>query len=146
MQNIFIKKNLGPLLHKSGYNSDNLKLMIFDDNVWRKESHGPKELQFLQNYTSAILTDKESEKYVSGIAYHWYESSRTDDYPAPVLDETHMKYPNKFLLMTEACHLDGEGNGRWDFGEHYAHDIIRVSISMYKYNFILILVFFIPNL
>ncbi|CAG2113831.1 unnamed protein product [Medioppia subpectinata] len=121
MQRVFVAKNLGPLLHKSGYTSDKLKLMIFDDNVWRNTSwHNT-----LQQFADTVLADREAEKYVSGIAYHWYESSTGDEYPDVVLDAVHEKHGDRFMLMTEACHLSGLGNGRWDFGEHYAHDIIR---------------------
>ncbi|CAG2173335.1 unnamed protein product, partial [Oppiella nova] len=114
MQRVFVRKNLGPLLQKSGYTPDKLKLMIFDDNWYA-----------LQQFADTILGDKEAEQYVSGIAYHWYGNSKTDEYPDTVLDEVHTKHPNHFMLMTEACHLEGLGNGRWDYGEHYAHDIIR---------------------
>jgi len=55
----FISKNLGPALEKAGYTHDKLKLMIFDDSV----TH-------LQQWADIILTDKDSAKYVSSIAYH----------------------------------------------------------------------------
>ncbi|XP_054163646.1 putative glucosylceramidase 4 [Oppia nitens] len=121
MQRVFVGKNLGPQLLKSGYTPDKLKLMIYDDNIYQTTDWH----HTLQQFADQVFNDKIAEPFVSGMAYHWYESSRTDGYPDIVLDELNSKYPNKFMLMTEACHLDGLGNGRWDFGEHYAHDIIR---------------------
>jgi glucosylceramidase len=117
MERDFIKMNLGPTLHKSGYTSDKLKLMMYDDNV-----------SMLDKWTDIILKDKEAAKYVSGIAFHWYYNSKTSEWPDILLDDIHNKYPNLFLLSSEACHVEGIGTGRWDFGEHYAHDIIRVSL------------------
>jgi glucosylceramidase len=82
----------------------------------------------LDKWADTILKDKEAAQYVSGIAFHWYSNSRTSEWPDILLDNIHNKYPNHFLLSSEACHLEGVGTGRWDFGEHYAHDIIRVSL------------------
>ena len=122
MERELVKKNLGPLLHKSGYTTDKLKLMIHDDNVNFKNGS-------MESFSDTILGDVEAKKYVSGIAYHWYGDSRTGEWPDLMLDNIHKKHPDHFTLMTEACHLEGLGNGRWDFGEHYAHDIIRVFIT-----------------
>ncbi len=115
----FIKLNLGPTLYKAGYNADKLKLMIFDDNVHQ-----------LQQWSDTILDDSDAVKYVSGVALHWYGNSRTTGYPDTLLDSVHQKHQNTFLLSTEACHLEGVGNGRWDFGEAYAYDIIRVRMRL----------------
>ena len=118
-EHVMAKKNLGPLLHKRGYTPDKFNLMVYDDNI-----------AALPQWADTILGDKETDQYVQGIAYHWYGNSRTADYPAQLLDGVHQKYPKTFMLMTEACHLEGLGNGRWDFGEHYAHDIIRVELPV----------------
>jgi glucosylceramidase len=116
-QRDFIKLNLGPTLNKAGYNPDKLKLMIFDNNVGD-----------LQKWSDSILDDKDAAKWVSGIAFHWYRNSRTTGYPDTILDSIHQKHQNHFLISSEACNLEGVGNGKWDIGEAYAHDIIRVSI------------------
>jgi hypothetical protein len=42
----------------------------------------------------------DAAKYVSGIAVHWYEDFVT---PALALSSTHQKFPDKFILATEAC-------------------------------------------
>lgn len=78
-----------------------------------------------------MFGDANANKYVSGIAVHWYE-----DFIAPVisLTSTHEKFPDKFILATEACDgsmpwdLDKVSLGDWDRAEHYIHDIIEVSL------------------
>jgi glucosylceramidase len=109
--------NLGPTLEKANYTRDNFKLMIFDHNA-----------QELKSWTDTILSDKEAAKHVSGIAYHWYGNHRMSGFPETELEAIHQKYPNFFLLNTEASQWGEHCNGRWDFGENYAYDIIRVSI------------------
>jgi glucosylceramidase len=116
-QRDFIKLNLGPTLNKAGYNPNKFKLMIIDDNVWN-----------LQKWSDSILGDKDAAKWVSGMAIHWYGNSRTTGYPDTLLDSIHQKHQNTFLISSEACDLESVGDGKWDIGEAYAHDIIRVSI------------------
>ncbi|CAG2122255.1 unnamed protein product, partial [Medioppia subpectinata] len=79
----FVKLNLGPTLAKAGYTPDVLKLMVFDDNS-----------NFLADFVKPILTDKEAAKYVSGIAYHWYNNNPMGGFPDPFLTEVHNTYPN----------------------------------------------------
>jgi glucosylceramidase len=109
----FIKFNLGPTLAKAGYNKTNFKLIIFDENI-------PKIL----NWTQTILEDKESAKWVSGIAFHWYRNSEVSN-PGLILDAVHDKYPEYFIFNSEASLYLNYGN--WAFAEKYALDIIRVS-------------------
>ena len=50
-----------------------------------------------------MLEDPDSNKYIDGVAMHWYD----DKYVGPsVLNDTHNVDPTKFMLYTEAC----EGN------------------------------------
>jgi len=115
----FIKMNLGPTLEKANYTRDNFKLMIFDDSA-----------QYFNSWMDTILSDKEAAKYVTGIAYHWYGNHRMSGFPEKELEALHQKYPNFFTLNTEASLPGDNPNGRWDFGEWYAYDIIRVSIHI----------------
>ncbi len=115
----FIKMNLGPTLEKAGYYSNKFKIMIFDDLA-----------NNLESWADTILSDKEAAKYVSGIAYHWYSNHKMSGFPEEELEAVHQKYSDFFTLNTEACHLEGAGNGRWDFGEQYAYDIIRVRFQL----------------
>lgn len=46
------------------------------------------------------MADAETESYVDGVGVHWYQ----DWYkPASLLNDAHEKYPDKFILNTEAC-------------------------------------------
>ncbi len=76
------------------------------------------QLPLAKDFVEPILSDKDAEKYVHGIAFHWYLNfiaNWTD------LDELNKKYPNQFLLATEACQEapeDGSGDatalGSWN--------------------------------
>ena len=111
-QRDFVKLDLGPALEKAGYGPENLKLMIFDDNVPR-----------LEEYADIILNNTDAAKYVSGIAFHWYS---TNDQNIVNLQKTHNKHPNYFQLSTEACILERPKIGSWNNGERYAYNIIQV--------------------
>jgi glucosylceramidase len=115
MERDFVKMNLGPTLEKAGYGKNKVKLMIFDDFA-----------KHMKEWMHTILSDKEAAKYVSGIAYHWYGNHPMSGFPDGFLTDVHKSYPDYFLLSTEACHLAGADLGRWDAGERYAYDIIRV--------------------
>lgn len=110
--------NLGPTLAKHGLGPDKLKLMIHDDQRSR-----------MINYTYAILSDKLAAKYVSGIAFHWYDNN----FAGPkVLDQIANQFHNYFILNTESSFIIGKRPkedlplGNWENGERYAYDIITV--------------------
>lgn len=48
----------------------------------------------------------ESVKYLDGFAVHWYWD---DIAPPSLLDQTHEKFPDKFILNTESCLGIGHG-------------------------------------
>jgi O-glycosyl hydrolase len=52
------------------------------------------------HWAQVILKDKESAKYVSGIAFHWYQNS---DKNIDQLDKKYKDFANYFLLPTEVC-------------------------------------------
>ena len=114
---IFVKKNLGPTLAKAGFNRNKLKLMLMDEG-----------LPFIKNWTDVIMADPELDQYISGFATHWYYNEMLGSQVEDIYDYIHNKYPDHFILNTEACILDGAGNGKWDYAERYAFDIIKVSL------------------
>ena len=76
-----------------------------------------------------ILEDPDAAQYVSGIAVHWYTDSIV---PPVLLDLTHKKFQNYWILSTEACvGFTSSPNevplGDWTQAEDYAADIIQVS-------------------
>lgn len=114
----FVSKYLGPALEQRGYTKKNFKLMIGDDNLGLINTQVPE-----------VLKDPEAQKYISGLAFHWYTSGIV---PYDSLTEVINAVKDKisFVLMTEAC----EGSqpltkkvdiGSWARGEAYARDIIE---------------------
>ncbi|XP_015791068.1 glucosylceramidase [Tetranychus urticae] len=114
----WIKDDLGPELEKSGYGRDNLNLLLYDD-----------AREYLPNYTQVVLTDETAASFVNGVAFHWYKIDNRPRYNE--LNVVHDKFPNHFLISTEAC----EGYerfstrraqlGNWTRAETYAIDIIE---------------------
>ncbi|ETK91606.1 hypothetical protein F441_04996 [Phytophthora nicotianae CJ01A1] len=127
----FIKLNLGPLMAK---NHPDLKIMANDDQK-------PGLLD-----RSAPFDDPESKKYLSGLAFHWYQNL---DFILPGagnfknLEKFHKAHPDMFMLGTEACEgflpgIIGTGKGpsldnpkkAWKRAQNYARDIIENSNNM----------------
>jgi glucosylceramidase len=113
-QRDFVKLDLGPALHSSGHGD--IKLMMLDD-----------QRLLLVAWSQIVLSDPEANKYISGIAVHWYGDIFS---PLSDLDDAHNAFPDKFLFGSEAC----EGSdpwevqvdlGAWDRASSYAHDIIE---------------------
>ena len=94
--------------------------------------HWTQSYYFPNEYTQ-VFSSEEARKYVSGIAVHWYEDFIT---PSLALSSTHKKFPDKFLLATEACagsmpwDIPKVALGSWKRGEDYAHDIIQVRLTV----------------
>jgi len=110
MQRDFVKLDLGPALVGAGYG--NIKLMILDD-----------QRMFLPNYPATVLNDPGAAKYVSGIGVHWYWNWLASP---ELLQATHDKFPDVFILATEACNKDSPGPdlGNWEDGVKYSNDIL----------------------
>ncbi len=105
-QRDFIKKHLGPVMHRD---HPHVKIMIFDHN---KDS--------VVTWVKTIMSDPEAAQYVSGTAIHWYVVQQYEH-----LTEAHNVAPSKFLLATEACHGPGVLLNDWPRGEQYGFDIIQ---------------------
>lgn len=111
----FIVKDLGPMLAEAGYGD--LQLMAFDDMPI-----------FLPFYLRDLVPDASADihKYVSGLAIHYYFNNFIN---YEMLTKIHRRFPNLFLLSTEACEgvLDTQKVklGSWDRAENYALDILQ---------------------
>ncbi|CAJ0929217.1 unnamed protein product, partial [Mesorhabditis belari] len=115
MERDWIKGVLGPTLRGSDVTKD-LKIMIGDD----QRGIYPK-------WADTIFSDPDAAKYVDGMALHWYEDLFVSE---KGIAETTSKYPDKFMLATEACtgFFPWEQNvlpGNWKRAEMYALDIIE---------------------
>jgi len=112
----FIKMDLGPELQAAGFTKDKLKVMIFDD-----------QLPYIRNWVNTVLQDADARKYISGVAYHWYENNKANWND---LDWLNQQYPEQFLLATEACEeWHGKSHhvslGNWATVNRYSEDIIK---------------------
>ena len=99
-----IKYHLGKKMKDMG-----VKVMFWDHNkVW------------LVDRAQAVLSDKETEDYVDGVACHWYRGDHFDN-----LAIFHELYPNKDIVFSEGCYEYSLGEmDTVKIGEKYAHDII----------------------
>src|ERR1700761_2822216 len=86
----FIKRYLGPTLHKSGMADK--KLIIWDHNR-----------DLLYQRASTVLEDPEAAKYIWGIGFHWYETWTGAGQNFESTRRTHEAFPAKNLIFTEGC-------------------------------------------
>ncbi|XP_011645801.1 glucosylceramidase-like isoform X2 [Pogonomyrmex barbatus] len=78
-------------------------------------------------YVDKMFRNKNAKELFDGIAVHWYADRL---FTPERLIETHNKYPDKFMLMTEACVGSSPFEekvvlGSWERGERYFLDIIQ---------------------
>ena len=83
----WVADNLGPTLAASGYNET--LIMALDDQRFN-----------LPWFIEQMFNNEQAKEYIAGTAVHWYGDFFV---PPLVLDQTHSSYPDKFILMTEAC-------------------------------------------
>ncbi|XP_393208.1 putative glucosylceramidase 4 [Apis mellifera] len=109
----WIANYFGPILASSPFNKT--LLLTYDDN----------RIKAIEYVKAAIEI---GGKYIAGIGIHWYKDST---YPATIIDRIHEKYPDKFILMTEASIFNPIWNcssklksEAWQRGEKYILSII----------------------
>ncbi|XP_015123147.1 lysosomal acid glucosylceramidase [Diachasma alloeum] len=111
----WLVNNLGPALEQS--TSQETLLLALDDQRYQ-----------LPWWIDIMYKTADVDKYISGIAIHWYADAIT---PSTLLDITHHKYPDKFILNTEASCTPLPWDptpvrlGNWHRAELYIHDIIE---------------------
>lgn len=110
----FIKKFLGPTLHKAGMADK--KLIAWDHN---------RDLMYQR--ASTVLDDPEAAKYVWGIGFHWYEDWTGGGNLYDNVKRVAESYPNKNLIFTEGCvdRYDFAKIGEWKWGEKYGLSMIN---------------------
>jgi len=87
-QRDFIKHQLGPALHRHGY--QDLQLFMLDHS----RDH-------LEAWAEVMYSDPESARYLSGAAVHWYES--TFKVYEDVFERVHARYPEFAIIHSEGC-------------------------------------------
>ncbi|MCR4631174.1 MAG: glucosylceramidase [Treponema sp.] len=103
----FAAKYLGPALEKAGLG--HVKIYIWDHN---------RDLALERLEESLAVPG--AEKYVAGLAFHWYSGDQYDN-----IKTIAQKYPQIDLMFTEGCIEGGPRDGAWFSGERYAHNIIN---------------------
>ena len=100
----FVKNYLGPKMEKIG-----VKILFWDHNKERIISRA-----------KVMLEDKEAEKYIDGVAFHWYSGDHFEQ-----LEMFHKLYPDKKIVFSEGCYEYSLGEeDTVKIGEKYAHDMI----------------------
>lgn len=85
LQRWWIKTNFGPTLRNSQYSD--IQIIGHDDQ------------RLFLPFLFLTFDDEETRKYVDGVGVHWYWDRWL---PASWLSQIHNKYPDKFMLGTEA--------------------------------------------
>lgn len=100
----FVKNYLGEKMAKMG-----VQVMFWDHNKER-----------VVDRARVMLDDKESAKYIHGLAFHWYSGDHFEQ-----LDMFNRLYPDKDLIFSEGCYEYSLGEeDTVKIGEKYAHDMI----------------------
>ena len=100
----FAQNYLGPKMYDMG-----VKVFFWDHNKER-----------VIDRADVMLASEKAQKYVSGIAFHWYSGDHFEE-----LEMFHKMYPNKEMLFSEGCYEYSRGMlDTVKIGEKYAHDMI----------------------
>lgn len=110
----FIKKFLGPALHKNGFGDK--RLIAWDHN---------RDLVYQR--ASTILEDPGAAKYVWGIGFHWYETWTGSAMQFENVRRVKEAFPDINLIFTEGC-VEAYRFDRlhdWALGERYGFSLLN---------------------
>ncbi|MCR4692687.1 MAG: glucosylceramidase [Firmicutes bacterium] len=100
----FVKFHIGKKMADNG-----IKVLFWDHNKER-----------VIGRTKTVLGDKDAQKYIFGIAVHWYSGDHFEQ-----LQMFHQLYPDKDIVFSEGCYEYSRGaSDTVKIGEKYAHDMI----------------------
>ncbi|HUZ61468.1 MAG TPA: glycoside hydrolase family 30 protein [Hanamia sp.] len=126
----FLKNDLGPVMKSQGLGDK--KIIGWDHNR-----------DLIYQWSSTLLNDPESAKYLWGIGFHWYETWTGGK---PMYDNVglvHEAFPNTNLLFTEGSNESFDINKihEWKLGERYGesmiHDFNNGSVGWTDWNVLL---------
>ncbi len=103
----FVRDHLGPTLEREGLG--HVAIVIWDHNRDR-----------IVERASIVLDDPEAARFVWGTGFHWYVGDNFEN-----VARVHDAYPDKKLLLTEACQENGTHHGSWELAERYASAIVN---------------------
>lgn len=103
----FLKDFLWPSMQ--AHHLDDIAIYLWDHNKER-----------VWEWAKTII-DEETESMIAGMAFHWYSGDHFE-----ALRMVHEKYPNKKLLLSEACieYRKFDAGDYLNNAQKYAHDII----------------------
>jgi glucosylceramidase len=110
----FVKKYLGPTLHKAGMGDK--KLIAWDHNR-----------DLIYQRASTLFADPEASKYIWGLGFHWYETWTGSAMQFENLKRVSEAFPDKKLIFTEGC-AESFNLSRilnWALGERYGISLIN---------------------
>jgi glucosylceramidase len=102
----FVRDHLGPTLEREGLG--HVAIVIWDHNRDR-----------IVERASIVLGDPEAARFVWGTGFHWYGGDNYEN-----VGRVHDAFPDKKLLLTEACQENGTHHGSWELAERYAAAIL----------------------
>ncbi len=110
----FLKNYLGPAMVKASL--ADVRIIVWDHNR-----------NLLYQRASVLLDDAEAAKYAWGVVFHWYLYWMNSDQMHDNVRKVKDKYPDKNLLLTEACNAPYDKNkiNDWKWGERYGKAIIN---------------------
>jgi glucosylceramidase len=103
----FVRDHLGPILEREGLG--HIAIVIWDHNRDR-----------IVERASVVLSDPEAARFVWGTGFHWYGGNNFEN-----VARVHEAFPDKHLLLTEACQENGTHHGSWELAERYAEAIVN---------------------
>jgi glucosylceramidase len=102
----FVRDHLGPALERAGLG--HVAIVIWDHNR-----------DGIVERASIVLGDPEAARFVWGTGFHWYGGDNYEN-----VARVHDAFPDKKLLLTEACQENGTHHGSWELAERYAAAIV----------------------
>jgi glucosylceramidase len=119
----FVRDHLGPALEREGLGD--VAIVIWDHNRDR-----------IVERASTVLSDPDAARFVWGTGFHWYVGDNFDN-----VRLVHEAFPDKKLLLTEACQEDGTHHGSWALAERYAtamlNDLNHWAVGWIDWNLLL---------
>ncbi len=102
----FIGAHLGPALRRAGLHG--VRIVGWDHNR-----------DLLGERASVLYGHERAREYLWGLGFHWYGEPCWRN-----VQRVHEAWPDKRLLLTEACQEGGPHRDSWEVGERYAQSMI----------------------